>query len=114
MDQPLKLDVAVERWPLKTPFRISGFTFEHSEVALVTLSDGVNRGRGEASGVYYLGDTAPRIAEEIEHHRRLVETGVTREALREALPASGARNALDCALWELEAARAGTPVWRTA
>src|SRR6202041_1239409 len=54
----LKLGIAVEKFRLVAPFRISGYVFEEQEVVLVTLEDGSHRGRGEASGVYYLGDTA--------------------------------------------------------
>ena len=54
----LQLGVAVEKLRLAAPFRISGFVFEEQEVVVVTLDDGLHRGRGEASGVYYLNDTA--------------------------------------------------------
>jgi L-alanine-DL-glutamate epimerase-like enolase superfamily enzyme len=114
MSERLKLDLAIERWPLLRPFRISGFTFEHSEVVVATVSDGAARGRGEASGVYYQGDTPQSIVETIEANRALIEDSVTREGLLRAMPPCGARNAIDCALWELEAARAGRPVWRSA
>jgi L-Ala-D/L-Glu epimerase len=81
---------------------------------LVTLSDGEHSGRGEASGVYYLGDDVPAMTAAIESVRGTVEAGVTREQLQALLPAGGARNALDCALWELEARRRGVPVWELA
>jgi L-alanine-DL-glutamate epimerase-like enolase superfamily enzyme len=71
-------------------------------------------GEGEAAGVYYLGDDADRIGAAIDDVRRDVEAGVDREALRRLLPPGGARNALDCALWDLEAKRLGQPVWRIA
>jgi hypothetical protein len=54
----LRLNIAVEKLRLEAPFRISGYVFEEQEVVVVTLDDGLHRGRGEASGVYYLGDTA--------------------------------------------------------
>src|SRR3546814_8451117 len=50
----------------------------------------------------------------IEAVRAAIEDGPSREALRSILPPGGARNAIDCALWELEAARAGKPVWQLA
>src|SRR4029077_5663711 len=50
----------------------------------------------------------------IEAHRAAIERGVDREALQRLLPPGGARNALDCALWELEAQRRGRPVWALA
>ena len=62
----LKLDVAVEKLRLAAPFRISGYVFEEQDAVVVTLSDGAHRGRGEASGVYYLGDNAPQMVAAIE------------------------------------------------
>ncbi len=110
----LSLSVGNEKLRLKEPFRISGYTFEDVPVTLVTLRDGAFQGRGEAAGVYNLGDTPDRMISTIEAHREAIASGLTREELRALLPAGGARNALDCALWELEAARASVPVWQLA
>ena len=110
----LSLDLAIESLPLAKPFRISGHVFTDTPVVLVTLSDGVHSGRGEASGVYYLGDDVPAMTAAIEGVRGAIEAGITREALQGLLPAGGARNALDCALWELEARKSGVPVWELA
>ncbi len=110
----LHLSVAVEKLRLSAPFRISGFVFEEQEVVVVTLDDGRHRGRGEASGVYYLGDTAQTMVAAIEAVRGDIEAGVDRGALQSLLPPGGARNAVDCALWELEARRRRMPVWELA
>jgi len=110
----LQLAVAVESVELAAPFRISGFVFERVDIVVVTLRDGSHRGRGEASGVYYLKDDPPKIVATIEAHRAQIERGIDRESLQELLPPGGARNALDCALWELDAARAGKTVWELA
>jgi L-alanine-DL-glutamate epimerase-like enolase superfamily enzyme len=110
----LRLHVEVQKLRLSAPFRISGFVFEEQEVVVVTLDDGRHRGRGEASGVYYLGDTAQGMVVEIEAARGTIERGIDRTALQQLLPAGGARNAVDCALWELEAHRAGAAVWELA
>jgi L-alanine-DL-glutamate epimerase-like enolase superfamily enzyme len=88
--------------------------FEDQEVAVVTLDDGRHRGRGEASGVYYLNDTADTMRAAIESVRADIEAGADRAALQELMPPGGARNAVDCALWELEAQRTGAPVWKLA
>lgn len=106
----LKLSVAVESLPLAEPFRISGYVFEFSNVVVVTLDDGMHQGRGEASGVYYLGDDVPSMTAAIEQARTAIEAGATRDELRAIMPAGGGRNAVDAALWELEARRTGTPV----
>jgi L-Ala-D/L-Glu epimerase len=110
----LTLDTAVETLPLAEPFRISGHVFESADVVTVTLSDGRHRGRGEASGVYYLGDDVPHMLAAIEGARGAVGAGPSREELRAILPPGGARAAVDAALWELEAQRAGRPVWALA
>jgi L-alanine-DL-glutamate epimerase-like enolase superfamily enzyme len=110
----LELKVTTEKWPLREPFRISGYVMEHTEFVVVTLSDGRFRGRGEASGVYYLKDDVNNMLAGIEAHRSRIESGIDRESLQRLMPPGGGRNALDCAFWELEAARAGTPVWKLA
>jgi L-alanine-DL-glutamate epimerase-like enolase superfamily enzyme len=110
----LKLHVEVEKLRLSAPFRISGFVFEEQDVLVVTLEDGEHRGRGEASGVYYLGDTAQTMLAEVEAARAAIERGIDRAALQQLLQAGGARNAVDCALWELEANRLGVAVWELA
>src|SRR6185436_8009714 len=110
----LSLKVEVEQLPLAAPFRISGYTFELLDVVVVTLDDGRHQGRGEAEGVYYLGDQAPQMVAALEAHRAGIERGVDRAALQALMPPGGARNAVDCALWELEARRSGQAVWELA
>lgn len=110
----LSLAAALETVRLAKPFRISGHVFEDAELLVVTLDDGVRQGRGEGSGVYYLGDDGQHMLSEVERVRGSVEAGVSRDQLRALLPPGGARNALDCALWELEARRMGTTVWKLA
>ena len=110
----LRLEVATEALRLAEPFRISGYVFETVDVVIATVSDGAHRGRGEASGVFYLGDEAPQILAALDEVRTAIEQGPSRAELRSILPPGGARNAVDCALWELEAARAGQPVWQLA
>ena len=109
-----RLTYRVETHRLAAPFRISGYVFEASDVVVVELDDGQHRGRGEASGVYYLRDEAPQMVEQLEANRSAIEACESREALRQLLPAGGARNAVDCAMWELEALRTGTPAYRLA
>ena len=110
----LTLDVSQEPQRLAEPFRITGYVFTDMPVVVVRLRDGPLEGSGEASGVYYLGDDVPAMTAAIESVRDVVETGTDRETLRSLLPPGGARNALDCALWDLEAKRYGQPVWALA
>jgi L-Ala-D/L-Glu epimerase / N-acetyl-D-glutamate racemase len=111
---PLRLTVKLEQWPLKVPFRITGYTWEKLDVVVVALECGGKVGRGEAAGVYYKKDFPADIVSRIEAIRAQIEAGTTREALRQLLPPGGARNAIDCALWDLEEQVTGTPVWQRA
>jgi L-alanine-DL-glutamate epimerase-like enolase superfamily enzyme len=113
-DPSLRLDVERLAAKMAAPFRISGYVFEAMPAVLATLSTGGVAGRGEAAGVYYLGDDQNHMAEQIESVRNAVESGIDRAQLQRTLPPGGARNALDCALWELEARQTGVPLWRLA
>lgn len=110
----LSFEVATEVLRLAKPFRIAGHVFETSEIIVVTLRDGELAGRGEASGVFFLHDDVPAMCAQLEGARGAIEAGPTREELRSILPPGGARNAIDAALWELEAQRTGQPVWALA
>jgi len=110
----MQLTVARELIPLTAPFTITGYTFTDMTVVVVRVEDRGAGGQGEAAGVYYLDDDAGHMCAAIEGVRRDVEAGIDREALRRLLPPGGARNALDCALWDLEAKRLRQPVWRIA
>ena len=108
----MRLEVATERWPYRRPFRISRGVEEALDVLLVTLRDEQgHRGRGEAAGVDYAGETLATMQEQLATVAPALETGVTRPRLQRLLPAGGARNALDCALWDLEAKATGVSVW---
>ncbi|EGY01282.1 muconate cycloisomerase [Nitrospirillum viridazoti Y2] len=99
---------------MREPFRISGYLLHAMPATVVTVGDGTHFGRGEAAGVYYLNDDPPHMEREIERVRDALEAGVDRQGLQSLLPPGGARNALDCALWELESLKKATPVWRLA
>jgi L-alanine-DL-glutamate epimerase-like enolase superfamily enzyme len=110
----LKLDVTCDVLRLAKPFRIAGHVFDSWDMIVVTLDDGAHIGRGEGSGVFFLGEGAEQMLAAIENVRASIEEGPDREKLRSILPPGGARNAIDCALWDLEATRSGTPVWQLA
>ena len=69
----LSLQVATEALAFAEPFRISGYVFDTVDVVVATLRDGEHEGRGEASGVYYLGDDVPVIVEQLEGAREAIE-----------------------------------------
>lgn len=99
----IQLDVTKLSWPLVEPFTISRGTMTHIDGVLVELRSGGAVGRGEAYGIIYEGETAEGIADELEAVRERVEAGVDRRELQTLLGIGGARCALDCALWDLEA-----------
>lgn len=98
--------------PLERPFAITGHTFINLEAVVVTLIQSGFRGQGEGDGVYYLGESQQSMMSQLEGIREQVEAGITRQELQELLPAGGARNALDCALWDLECKQSGQRVWQ--
>ena len=108
-----EISTAVEHWPFIRPFRITGHTFDGVDVLVTTVESGPFRGCGEAVGVYYRSETAARIAAEVERVATDARSW-SREDLQSAMAPGGARNALDCALWDLEAKQASQPVWKLA
>lgn len=100
-----------ESWAFREPFTITGYTFTSSDLLLVSVEENGSRGRGEAAGVYYLGETGESMRADVETARAAIEAGATREELQGLLPPGGARNALDCALWDLEAKQKNTTIW---
>jgi L-alanine-DL-glutamate epimerase-like enolase superfamily enzyme len=110
----LHLTVRLEEWPLKRPFHITGHVFTATPVVVAEISDGVHTGRGEAAGVYYRNDLPAQAAAAMEAVRPRIEAGIDRAGLAALLPPGCARNALDCALWDMEAQAARVPVWELA
>lgn len=110
----LVLDLRVERFAYHQPFRISGHVFTETALLVASLSDGEHVGRGEGAGVYYLGDDIDHMLAQAQSVRPAIERGATRQELQSLLPPGGARNALDCAFWDLEAKRSRRPVWELA
>jgi L-alanine-DL-glutamate epimerase-like enolase superfamily enzyme len=110
----LTLSTRRELLQMKVPFRISGRVFDLIPVLRVELSASGCAGRGEAAGVYYTNETADTLQAQVEHVRGEIEAGISHASLRTLLPSGGARNAVDCALWELESFLHRQPVWRLA
>ena len=109
-----KLSLHTELWPVRTPFRISGKTWEQVHVAVCEIEEDGRVGRGEAEGVYYLDDEPAAMSRQIDAAANHIESGISREQLLDVLPAGGARNAVDCALWDLAAKLTGQPAWELA
>ena len=107
----MKFTVEKTTYPLERPFVITGHTFINLEAVTVTLEKDGCVGRGEGDGVYYLGETQDSMHSQLEAIREEVQKDITREELQYLLPAGGARNALDCALWDLEAKTKRVGIW---
>ncbi len=99
-----------DRFPLIRPFRIARGTKTAADVITVTIVEGETRAWGEAVPYPRYGETIEGALAAIERVRPLIEQGGDRADLLEALPAGAARNALDCALWDLEAKLAQSDV----
>lgn len=105
------LEARAERWALREPFRISRGVKTHAEVVVAEIRDGDRVGRGECVPYARYGETVAGVLAQIQSVRASVSAGLDRSALQRMLPAGAARNALDCALWDLEAHQTGQPVW---
>jgi L-Ala-D/L-Glu epimerase len=108
--QPPSLRVATERWPIAGAFTISRGSKTEAQVVIAEISDGLYRGRGECVPYGRYGETIEGVAATIARMGPEIARGLDRDGLQAALPAGAARNALDCALWDLAAKRAQRPV----
>lgn len=108
----MEFSLRQECWERVRPFRISGYTWENAEVVVVEVAQDGFVGRGEAMGVHYLDETPATMCRQIEGIADRIRQGIDRRALQTLLPHGGARNALDCALWELEAKTTKRSIWQ--
>ena len=110
MSPPPTLAVAVERWPIAGSFAISRGSKTEALTVVAELSDGSARGRGECVPYARYDESVDSVRAQIEAMRPKLEAGIDRKGLQTAMPSGAARNALDCAFWDLEAKRARRPV----
>jgi L-Ala-D/L-Glu epimerase len=111
----LRISATVERWPVAGQFVIARGAKTFVDVLVVAVSDGTHVGMGEGTAIYYRGETAELCLRQIEEVISELENLNVRAARLRAQTALGpgaARNALDCALWDLEAKIAGLPLWQ--
>ena len=108
------LAVTRERWPLRATFTISRGSKTASEVVVARVREGELEGRGECLPYARYGETPAAVAAAIEALAPAVRDGMGRAELQHALPAGAARNALDCALWDLECKAGGVRAWEIA
>src|SRR4051794_3060573 len=99
----------MECWPLKRAFTISRGSISEAHVVLVTVRDGEISGRGEGVPSRRYGQTPDSVLTALEPLK--TNTNLDRQKIQKLLPPGAARNALDCALWDLEAKRGSKRVW---
>jgi len=109
-----QLAAGAEAFPIRGRFNISRGAKTESVVVLARVTEGGLTGRGECVPYARYGESIDGVLAQIESARQVIETGGDRGALAAALPPGAARNALDCALWDLAAKQAGRPVWQLA
>jgi L-Ala-D/L-Glu epimerase / N-acetyl-D-glutamate racemase len=109
-----RLEARHESFPLRGVFRISRGAKRTSEVVTVTLREDGHIGRGEGTPYGRYGESLPSVLAEIEAARPAIEAGIDRQDLLQAMTPGAARNAVDCALWDLDAKRAGRRAWELA
>ncbi|WP_420243438.1 N-acetyl-D-Glu racemase DgcA [Roseiterribacter gracilis] len=110
----MQLAVQIERFPLRQVFRIARGAKTEAPVVVAELTQNGVRGRGECGPNARYGETVESVAATIESVRGAVEAGLDRTGLQALLKPGAARNALDCAFWDLEAKQAGKPAWQLA
>ncbi len=110
----LTLATAAQNWPIAGSFAISRGAKTEAVVVVAELGDGKARGRGECVPYTRYGETVDSVMTQIKALGRRLAAGLDRKALQDAMPAGAARNALDCAFWDLEAKRSGRPVYALA
>ena len=110
----MKLELQRSTFALNTPFRISRGVQTDVEVLTVTITDGACTGQGETVGVDYRHETLDLLERQVAAVADAVEEGASRTDLLQLMGPGGARNAVDCALWDLQAKRSGRGAWQAA
>src|SRR6184192_901053 len=108
----LRIDAQEQSWPLDKPFRISRGTRTEARVVVATVTDGERTGRGEGVPIRRYNQTPASVLAEIESIKSA--PNLNREQLQKLLPPGAARNAVDCALWDLKAKTSGKRAWELA
>lgn len=109
-----RIDSRIEAWRLREAFAFSGQRWTDYRLLICEIEQDGCIGLGEAFGVYYLNETPESMQSQIDKVTSYIEQGIDRQQLLELLPAGGARNAVDCALWDLESKLTGTSAWERA
>jgi len=108
------LTVSAESWPIAGAFTISRGSRTEARVCVASIQDGAFTGRGECVPYARYGETVESVISQIEGAAEAISRGAGRSDLLTLMPAGAARNAVDCALWDFEAKKAGRRVWALA
>jgi L-alanine-DL-glutamate epimerase-like enolase superfamily enzyme len=106
-----KFSASIERWPIAGSFTISRGAKTEAVTVVATVTEGGHTGRGECVPYPRYGETPEATLAALQAMQEAVAGGLDRHALQAAMPAGAARNALDCALLDLEAKRRGQRIW---
>ncbi|PCI54696.1 MAG: dipeptide epimerase [Alphaproteobacteria bacterium] len=110
----MNFEYKIENWVIDPPLVISREVMTAAEVLVVEVSMNGFKGRGESCPTAHYGETMDDVIAQLEQVRRLIMNDLSREKLLDIMEAGAARNALDCALWHLEAQILGKSVWEMA
>ena len=110
----ISIETCLRSWELREPFVTARDSLTHLPVLLIELTGKAARGRAEAAGVDYDGETPSSMAAQLASIQGQLHEAISGRELLQLLPAGGARNALDCALWDLRAKESGVPAAVTA
>jgi L-alanine-DL-glutamate epimerase-like enolase superfamily enzyme len=114
MADATRLAARIERWPVAGAFTIARGAKTHVDVVVATLADGELHGHGEATAIYYRGETAESVRDAVLAMAPAIADGAGRADIQRLMPTGAARNALDAAMWDLDVKRQGLEAWRIA
>lgn len=114
MSEPVNITVTRESFPTRGVFTIARGSRTQADVLTVRLDSGNSTGMGECVPYARYGETMDSVAAQIREIEPELQQGLDRIALQQLMPAGAARNAVDCALWDLESKISGKPVWQLA
>lgn len=109
-----QLTARIETWPVAGSFVIARGATTQVDVVVVQIADGRHTGKGESTPIYYHGESPETVLDQVEAMSGAISRGMNRADLLRQMPRGAARNAIDCALWDLEAKRERRPVWSLA
>jgi L-Ala-D/L-Glu epimerase len=106
-----EISCRVEKWPIAGAFTIARGSKTEASVVVAEISSGGFTGRGESVPYARYGETPESVVAQINSIKATLADTLTRDVLAQLLPSGAARNALDCALWDMEAKKAGQRAW---